>query len=136
MNGGIEQVDDLLIVNDNPADIRFIEEAFEQSPFHPAVHTTTTRNDALDFIRQRGDYEDAPIPDVIFLDWYLTRETGEEVLQMARSVTPAIPVVVMTSSEALMDTVERSISGVEACIEKPTDPETWVELFSSSLAEQ
>ena len=55
---------------------------------------------------------------------------------LGESANPAIPVVVMTSSKAEVQTLEDSISDVEACIEKQTDPERVVDLFRSSLAEQ
>lgn len=136
MDGGIEGVENLLIVDDNPADIRFIREAFEPSLIDLTIHSTSTKDEALSYITGAGEYEDTPMPDVIFLDWHLSQGTGEEVLEAAESANPAIPVVVMTSSKARLQTLEESISGVEACIEKQTDPEKVVDLFRSSLAEQ
>lgn len=136
MDGGLEGVENLLVVDDNPADIRFIREAFKSSPVDLTIQSTTTKAEALGFITGAGEYEDAPRPDVIFLDWHLSRETGEEVLEAANSANPTIPVVVMTSSKAEVQTLEGSIPDVEACIEKQTDPERVVDLFRSSLAEQ
>lgn len=136
MDGGIEGVENLLLVDDNPADIRFVREAFRPSSIDLEIHSTTTRGEAIRFITGVGEYEDTPRPDVIFLDWHLSSETGEEVLEAAKSANPAIPVVVMTSSKAKSQALEESISGVEACIEKQTNPEEVVDLFRSSLTEQ
>lgn len=136
MDGGIEGVENLLLVDDNPADIRFVREAFKPSSFDLKIHSTTTREEAIRFINGVGEYEDTPRPDVIFLDWHLSSETGEEVLEAAKSANPAIPVVVMSSSKAKLQASEESISGVEACIEKQTNPEEVVDLFRSSLTEQ
>lgn len=136
MDGGIEAVEELLVVDDNPADIRFVREAFKASPFEVTIHSTTTRDEALRYSTGADEHEDTPRPDVIFLDWHLSRETGEDVLEAARSATPAIPVVVMTSSEAELQRLEESLSGVEACIEKQTDPERLIDRFRASLAER
>lgn len=136
MDGGIEDVENLLVVDDNLADIRFIREAFESSSIDLTIHSSTAKDEALSYITGTGEFEDTPRPDVIFLDWHLSRETGEEVLEAAKSANPAIPVVVMTGSIAELQTVDESISGVEACIEKQTNPERVIDLFRSSLAEQ
>lgn len=136
MEGGIEGVEELLVVDDNPADIRFIQEAFKSSSFDLTINSTTTKDEALSYIPGAGEDEETPRPDVIFLDWHLSQETGEEVLEAANSANPAIPVVVMTSSKAGVETLEESISGVEACIKKETNPDMVVDLFRSSLAEQ
>lgn len=133
MEDGIEGVENLLLVDDNPADIRFVREAFKPSSIDLTIHSTTTRDEAICFINGVGEYEDTPRPDVIFLDWHLSSETGEKVLEAAKSANPAIPVVVMTSSKAKLQALEESISGVEACIEKKSHPQKVVDLFRSSL---
>lgn len=135
MEGGLNGVDNLLVVDDNPAANRFIREAFKPSTYDFTIHSTTTREEALSYINGERGYEEAPRPDVVFLDWHLSWETGEEVLEAAISATPTIPVVVMTCSKAEAETLEESIPGVEACIEKQTNPERVVDLFRSSLAE-
>lgn len=136
MGGGIEGVDHLLVVDDNPADIRFIREAFKSASFDLTIQSTTTKADALNCIHGVEEFEEAPRPDVVFLDWHLSQGTGAEVLEAAKSADSAIQVVVMTSSKAEVQTLEESISGVEACIEKQTHPEDVIDLFCSSLSEQ
>lgn len=99
MDVAVEGVEVILIVEDNPGDIRLIEEAFRGSPLDSTIHTTKTRDAALDFLYQRGEYEDVRRPDLILLDWNLSQNTGEEVIREAKSVEPAVPVVVMTGSK-------------------------------------
>lgn len=136
MDGGLEGVEHLLVVDDNPGDIRLIEEAFKHAQITPTIHTATTRDEALDYLYQRGAYEDSPDLDVILLDWHLSQEPGKEVLQAMRSVTPAIPVVVMTSSKVELNALRTSNLGAEGYIEKQTDLDEYIELIHSCLAEE
>lgn len=126
---------DLLVVDDNPGDVRFIEEAFAESARDLAIHTASTVAEALDYLHGRGAYGDAPNPDVIFLDWHLPPETGGEVLRTARRIDPSIPVVVMTGSTSAREMAKRPARGADRYVEKPTDPEAYVELLRSLLAE-
>lgn len=100
MDVAVEGVEVILIVEDNPGNIKLIEEAFRGSPLD-SIHTTKTRDAALDFLYQRGEYEDVRRPDLILLDWNLSQNTGEEVIRKAKSVEPAVPVVVMTGSKTV-----------------------------------
>lgn len=117
----------LLVVDDNPADIRFIEEAFSDSALTPTILRSTTREEALDIIYRRNDYADAPDLDVVLLDWNLSRSTGEEVLTAATSVTPTIPVIVMTGTKAEMESMKSNISQAETVVEKSPYPEDYVD---------
>lgn len=128
MSGG-----ELFVVDDNPGDIRFIEEAFSFSELTPTLHTANTRDEALDFIHRRNEYEDRPRLDVVLLDWRLSQTTGEAVLDAARSVTPPIPVVVISTSEPQMESENASLSKADRIIEKPTEPERYVELLRPYL---
>lgn len=132
--GGLEGVETLLVVEDNPAEIRLIEEAFNGSQFDPSIYSVTTKDEALDFVNQEGEYRDAPKPDIILLDWHLSTATGEEVLEAARSLDYPIPVVVMTGSKPELDAVESSLPPDERCIEKQTDPKAYIEILQSYFA--
>lgn len=131
--GGLEGVDTLLVVDDNPAEIRLIEEAFNGTQFDLSIYSVTTKDEALDFMEREDEYKDAPKPDVILLDWHLSTATGEEVLEAARSLDSPIPVVVMTGSKPELNAVESSLPQDERCIEKQTDPEAYIEILSSLL---
>lgn len=134
--GSLEGAENLLVVDDNPAETRLIEEAFDGSRFDPNIHSVTTDDEALDFVNQDGEYKDAPRLDVILLDWHLSKATGEEVLEAARSLDYQIPVVVMTGSKSELDAVESSLPKDERCIEKQTDPEAYIEILRSCLTER
>lgn len=118
---------DLLIVDDNPADIRFITEALESSGGDLAIHSVTTSDAALAFVYQREEYADAPELDAVFLDWDLAQTTGKEVLDALKADYPHIPVAVMTGSISETDSNQSSFSQADMNMEKPTEPEAYIE---------
>lgn len=136
MDVDVEGVEVILVVEDNPGDIRLIEEAFRGSPLDPTIYTTKTRDTALDFLYQRGEYEDVRRPDLILLDWNLSQNTGKEVIREAKSVEPAVPVVVMTGSKTAPPSIKSSAPQVDEYIEKQTDPGAYIEILRSCLAER
>lgn len=133
LEGGIT---DILVVDDNPGDRRFIEEAFKNSQLDPTLHKLKSRDEALNFLSQRGKHESAPEPDVILLDWNLSQTTGEEVLKAAKSDDSEIPVVVMTGSTPETSRVDSAFSQADLIIEKPTTPEGYIESIRSVFADQ
>lgn len=136
MDVGIEDVEDILLVDDNPGDIRLVQEAFRESPLDPTIHATRTRDEAIDVLFQRGQYEGAPRPDLVLLDWQLSQETGEEVVEAAKSGEIEIPVVVMTGSKAGLDRIESSVPAADEYIQKKTDPQAYIDILRSCGAEQ
>ncbi|WP_066374862.1 MULTISPECIES: response regulator [unclassified Anabaena] len=90
----------IFLVEDNKADIRLIQEAFKNSSIPHQVVSVRDGMDAMAYLRQEGEYTDAPRPDLILLDLNLPRKDGREVLAEIKT-DPAlkrIPVVVLTTS--------------------------------------
>ena len=134
MQGRTQGVADLLLVEDNPGDVRFIEEAFADSELEVTVHATASRDEALEYLHGRGEFEDAPEPDVVLLDRHLSPGPGSAVVAAAKGVDSAIPVVVMTGTRAEVRTATPSFPAADRIVEKQTDPEGYVELLRSLLA--
>lgn len=126
-----ETLEDLLVVEDNPGDVRLIQEAFEDSALETTVHTVSTGEEALDFVNRRGEYEVVPRPDVILLDWSLPTMDGEAVLRELKTNFPGIPVVIMTGSNPLREAVESMTSLADAYLTKPTNPDAYTEILCS-----
>lgn len=124
---------DVLVVDDNQGDRRFIAEAVEASDLNLTVHTVETRDEALDVVSHQEAHEDSPEPAVVFLDWNLSRETSEEVVTAAKSGDSSISVIVMTGSESELQNVQSTLSQADMCIEKPTDPDGYVDPLRSLL---
>ncbi|ELY50827.1 response regulator [Natronococcus jeotgali] len=119
----------LLLVEDNPGDVRLTREAFKQGRIDNDLHTVSDGSDALDFLHQRGEYEDAPRPDLILLDLNLPRKDGEEVLAELKDdpELQSIPVIVLTSSRAEEDIARSYELHANAYLTKPVDPDEFIE---------
>jgi len=122
---------DILLVEDNPGDVRLTKEAFEEGQIANTLHVVEDGVEALDFLFQRNDYADAPRPDLVLLDLNLPRKNGDEVLEELHEDPDrrSIPVVMLTSSDAEADVVgsyERCASGY---LTKPVDPNEFIEMI-------
>ena len=91
----------IFLVEDNKADIRLIQEALKSSLIPNQVVTARDGMDAIAFLRQEGEYADAPHPDLILLDLNLPKKDGREVLAEIKADPrlKRIPVVVLTTSK-------------------------------------
>lgn len=125
-NGTLE----LLLVEDNPGDVRLVREAFDQGRFQNNLHVATDGEEALDFVYGRGEHADAPRPDLVLLDLNLPKTSGQEVLDEMKSDDDLrrIPVIVLTSSRARGDLIDSYDRHTNAYLTKPTDPDEYVDL--------
>ena len=107
----------ILLVEDNPGDVRLTMEALKESPFPNTLHVVTDGVEALDYLRTM-----AP-PDLILLDLNLPRRSGREV-QMEIKADPElrrIPVMVLSTSRSELD-VQFSYDHHANCyIQKPME---------------
>lgn len=125
----------ILLVEDNSGDVRLIEEAFSDGNITNTLHTITDGQAALDFIYQRGEYEDAPRPDIILLDLRLPRVDGEDLLHEIKH-HPELgdtPVIALTGmDEDLIESHDLDHDADEdAVLEKPVDPGEFVKVIRS-----
>ena len=123
---------EILLVEDNPGDVRLTKEMLREAGFDPTYHVVNDGPSAVDFIRQRGEYCDAPEPDAIFLDLYLGKMNGDQVLAEIADDTDDIPVIVLSGSHSMQSIQFEDIADeVTASIEKPIDPEEARDLVQS-----
>ncbi|MCG1003344.1 MULTISPECIES: response regulator [Halobacterium] len=124
---------DILLVEDNPGDVRLTREAFAEAQITNDLHDVNDGEAALDFLHQRGDYEDAPRPDLLLLDLNLPKVDGLDVLEEVKTDDDlrTIPVVVLTSSEAEEDVVRSYEQHTNAYLTKPIDPNEFVDVIQS-----
>jgi CheY-like chemotaxis protein len=124
MNG--TTIVELLLVEDNPEDLKMTLRALKKANLANHIHIARDGAEALQFIFCEGDYSGRKIenaPKVILLDLKLPKVDGKEVLQRVKSDprTKMIPVVVLTSSKEQSDVVESYNLGVNSYIVKPVD---------------
>lgn len=123
----------LLLVEDNPADVRLTEEAFKegQVPVHLSVACDGV--EAVDFLYRRGKYSHAPRPDLILLDLNLPRKSGREVLAEIKSDPDlkGIPVLVMTTSTAEQDVARAYNLNANCYIAKPVELAEFIDVVQS-----
>jgi CheY-like chemotaxis protein len=119
---------DVLLVEDDPGDVLMTREAFEDHKVHNNLHVVTNGVEAMSFLRKEGEYADAPTPDLILLDLNLPKMDGREVLAAVKEDAElrAIPVVVLTTSEAEEDVVRSYSLHANAYVTKPVDFERFV----------
>lgn len=124
---------DILLVEDNPGDVRLTQEAFKEGHISNNLHVATDGIEALDFLHQRGEYTDAPKPDIILLDLNLPCKDGDEVLEDIRADPElmCLPVIVLTSSSAEEDVIRSYKLQANAFLTKPVDPAEFVEVVKS-----
>ena len=119
---------DILLVEDNPGDVRLTQEALKNGRIDNTLHVVRDGVAALEFLERRGEYADAPRPDIVLLDLNLPRKNGDEVLE-AMDEDPDldhIPVIVLTSSESHADVVRSYDLNANAYLTKPVDPDEFI----------
>ncbi|MCB0836083.1 MAG: response regulator [Bacteroidetes bacterium] len=122
----------ILLVEDNPGDVRLTKEALKESNLHEEVVLSSVPDgvEAILFLNRKGNYEKAPIPDLIFLDLNLPRKDGREVLAEIKQdpFLKQIPVVVLTTSEAQQDIARSYELHANCYITKPVDIHRFIEV--------
>lgn len=120
----------ILLVEDNPGDVRLIEEAFKTAGFETVFHTVADGTAALEFLREQVLSADGADVDLMLLDLNLPRTSGFEVLKALKDETAfaSLPVIVLTSSEATEDIVRSYELCANAYLTKPSDPAEFAEL--------
>jgi CheY-like chemotaxis protein len=125
---------EILLVEDNPADVRLVREALAEGEVQADLHWSASGEDALHYLRRTGAYTAArATPDLVLLDLNLPGLHGQEVL-MAIKQDPAllrIPVVVLTSSANPSDVQAAYGHHANAYQVKPQDYEAFLALVGS-----
>ena len=120
----------ILLVEDNPADADLTRENLEVSKILNDLHVVVDGEQAMDFLRKEGEYQDKPRPDLVLLDLNLPKKDGREVLaeMKADPSLRRIPVVVLTSSKAEEDVVRSYDLQASAYVSKPVDLEGFAKI--------
>jgi chemotaxis family two-component system response regulator Rcp1 len=114
---------EILLVEDNPGDVRLTREALSDAKVQNVLHVATDGIEATSFLWRQGRHVNAPRPDLILLDLNLPKKGGREVLQEIKQDPglKSIPVVILTTSEAEEDILRSYQLHANCYIVKPVD---------------
>jgi two-component system response regulator len=122
---------DILLVEDNPADVRLAQEAFKDARVANRLHVARDGVEALSMLRDATGA--VPRPDLILLDLNLPRKDGREVLQDIKQdeALRHIPVVVLSTSQSEHDIARSYRLGANAFVTKPVDIDRFFQVIRS-----
>ncbi len=125
----------ILLVEDNPDDVKIAERSLKKGNVQSDLYVVQDGQEALDFLRRKGKYSDAPRPDLIFLDLNLPKIGGHEVLAEIRqdASLKRIPVIVLTVSKRDEDIVKAYNSGASGYIPKPPSTTEFIKVINTVL---
>jgi chemotaxis family two-component system response regulator Rcp1 len=124
---------EILLVEDNPADIRLIMEVFKDFTIQNEIHVVRDGITAMNFLYKKGEYKNAPKPDLVLLDLNLPRKDGREVLVEIKENEDlkSIPVVILTTSSAKEDIIKTYSNYANCYITKPVDFDQFLRVINS-----
>ena len=96
---------EILLVEDNPADVRMAREALKAAAIPHQLHVVEDGLEAISFLHRTRQFADAPEPDIILLDLNIPKMNGNEVLKEIKTSVDFkhIPVVILTCSKSEAD---------------------------------
>lgn len=123
---------ELLLVEDNPGDVRLTREALRDGHLLNHLNVVGDGEEAIEFLRRRGAYAEAPRPGLILLDLNLPKKHGREVLEEIKGDEDLcrIPVIVLTSSTAESDVLAAYQLKANCYCAKPVQLDEFIELVT------
>jgi CheY-like chemotaxis protein len=126
---------DILLVEDNPGDVRLTKEALLAGRILNRIYVARDGVEALDFLRREGKFagQPAPRPDIILLDLNMPRMDGRQCLEIIKADANLrrIPVVILTTSEADQDVLRSYDLHANCYIAKPVDMSQFIKVVQS-----
>ena len=124
---------EILLVDDNPGDVRLTREALKEAKVSNTLHTACDGVEAMEFLRRQGKYRYVPRPDLILLDLNMPRKNGLEVLSEIKGDDDLkkIPVVILTVSKNEEDIVKSYDMHANCFITKPVDLDQFLNVIKS-----
>jgi CheY-like chemotaxis protein len=124
---------DVLLVEDNPGDVRLTQEALKDGRVMVNLTVAADGVEAMEILKRQGIHASKPRPDLILLDLNLPRKNGREVLEeiKADDDLKRIPVIVMTTSKAEQDIHKVYNLNANCYITKPVDLDEFLNVVRS-----
>jgi CheY-like chemotaxis protein len=124
---------EILLVEDNPGDIRLIIELFKDFDMEYNINIALNGEEAMKMLQRKGEYENFLLPDLILLDLNLPKKDGKQVLKEIKNDQDLlyIPVIILTTSDAKEDIIETYNYNANSFITKPVDLDCFVSVIKS-----
>jgi chemotaxis family two-component system response regulator Rcp1 len=124
---------EILLVEDNPGDVRLTREALRESKMLNILNAVADGDAALAYLRRQGEYAQVTRPDMILLDLNLPKKDGREVLEDIKNDPDLkrIPVMIITSSKAEEDILKSYNLHANCYITKPVDLDRFMTVVKS-----
>jgi chemotaxis family two-component system response regulator Rcp1 len=124
---------EILIVEDNPGDVRLTRECFRDAGIAINLSVAVDGVEAMRFLSRNGIYGKAPRPDLILLDLNLPKMDGREVLARIKQIEDlkSIPTIVLTTSDAEADIVKSYQLQANCYLSKPVQLDAFENLMRS-----
>lgn len=135
MKGKEKRQIELLLVEDNPGDVRLIQEALREERLQINMHVAKDGVEALAYLKRLDDYSNAPHPDLILLDLNLPKKSGKEVLDEIKNDAPLkrTPVIILTASSAEKDIIDCYNLHANCYITKPVSMDRFMAVIRSIM---
>jgi len=133
MNISIGKPLEILLVEDNPANVRLTQESFKEAKLLNKLHVIDNGVEVMAFLRQEGKYADAVRPDLILLDLNIPKKNGHEILKEIKTddALKHIPVVILTVSQDDGDIIKAYNLHANCFITKPVDFDQFIKVVRS-----
>lgn len=124
---------EVLLIEDNPGDIRLTKEALKEGRVLTNLHVVEDGQKAMTFLRRQAEYKAAPTPDLIIMDLHLPGKNGQTLLKEIKADRKLrrIPIVVLTTSEAKDDILQAYESQASCYVTKPIDLDKYLNIVRS-----
>ncbi|MDQ2690479.1 MAG: response regulator [Chloroflexota bacterium] len=124
---------EILLVEDNPGDVRLTREALRDAKVNNHMHVVGDGIEALAYLHHEGEYATAARPDLILLDLNLPGMNGFELLEAIKTDEDLkrIPVVILTTSQAERDILKGYTLYANAFVTKPVDLVQFIRVIRS-----
>ena len=124
---------EILLVEDNPGDVRLTRESLREGKLPNALSVAQDGEEAMAFLRREGKHADATRPDLILLDLNLPKKDGRKVLAEIKQdpKLKRIPVVILTTSQAEQDIIKTYDLHANCYVTKPVDLDQFIRVVQS-----
>jgi chemotaxis family two-component system response regulator Rcp1 len=123
----------VLLVEDNPGDVRLTKEALKDAKLKINLHVAVDGMEAMAFLQKQGKYAASPRPDLVLLDLNLPKKDGRQVLAEIKEDPDLkrIPVVIVTTSKAEEDILKTYNLHANCYVTKPLDLDQFINVVKS-----